>query len=237
MRIKSKFQEQELLTPQKAEISVRKHRRAVGCFLTVVILLGCGLSLAQTPVGSVTELVGIGKLSRGNHELDVVIRMAVMLRDKLQTMAKSHLTVTLNGGSKLMLAELSTMIIDEDVSNSGPADASISLLLGHLRARVNLGVAPASKFEVRTPNAVIGARGTQFETAYIEGKPCPGFPTCLRYTEVGVYEGVVEVRNPTNPKAPSVRVSQGYETTVPCDLPPTSAAPLEMSELGAPGYR
>jgi len=30
---------------------------------------------------------------------------------------------------------------------------------------------------------------------------------------------------------------QGYETTVPCELAPSSAAPLGMSELGAPGYR
>ena len=90
---------------------------------------------------------------------------------------------------------------------------------------------------MHTPNAVVAARGTNFETAYIVGKPCPGFPECLRYTDVGVYEGVVEVSNPTNPRAAPVRVTPGYETTVPCELAPSSPAPLGMGELGAPGYR
>jgi len=55
--------------------------------------------------------------------------------------------------------------------------------------------------------------------------------------EVGVHKGVVEVRNPAKPKAPPVRVAQGYETTVPCEMAPSAAAPLGMSELSAPGYR
>ncbi|MGC1969611.1 MAG: FecR family protein [Candidatus Acidiferrales bacterium] len=166
----------------------------------------------------------------------MVIKMAVIARDRLQTMSKSHLTVTLRGGSQLMLAESSTMVID-DVAADARANSTISLMLGHLRAVVYPTMGATGSFEVHTPNAVVGVRGTEFETAYIEGKPCPGFPTCLRYTEVDVYKGVVEVRNPTNPKAPPVRVTQGYETTVPCELAPSSAAPLGMNELETPGYR
>jgi hypothetical protein len=193
-------------------------------------------ALAQEPAGSVTELEGTAKLSRGKQEFNVAIKMAVFVRDRLQTMAKSHLTVALRGGSQLILAESSTMVID-DVAANAHADSAISLMLGHLRAVVYPTMGATPNFEVHTPNAVVGVRGTEFETAYIEGKPCPGFPTCLHYTEVDVYKGVVEVRNPTNPTAPPVRVTQGYETTVPCELAPSSAAPLGMSELGAPGYR
>jgi hypothetical protein len=193
-------------------------------------------ALVQEPVGSVTELEGTAKLLRGKQEFNVAIKMAVIVRDRLQTMPKSHLTVTLRGGSELILAESSTMVID-NLAADARVDSTISLMLGHLRAVVYLAAGAAPNFEVHTPNAVVGARGTEFETAYIEGKPCPGFPTCLRYTEVDVYKGVVEVSNPTNPKAPPVRVMQGYETTVPCEQAPSSAAPLGMSELGAPGYR
>lgn len=207
------------------------------------ILLALGLSaafqrpaLAQQSVGAVTELEGTARLSRGTHEFEVALKMAVIARDRIQTMSKSHLTVTLDGGSQLMLAESSTMVID-DVAAGARANSSISLKLGHLRAVVYPTLGATPNFEVHTPNAVVGVRGTEFETAYIEGKPCPGFPTCLRYTEVGVYKGVVEVRNPANPKAPPVRVTQGYETTVPCEMAPSSAAPLGMSELSAPGYR
>jgi FecR protein len=187
---------------------------------------------AEEPLGSVTELEGTAKLFRGKQEFNVVLKMPVVVRDRLQTMSKSHLTVTLRGGSQLILAELSTMVID-DLAAGARSNTTISLMLGHLRAVVYR----SPNFEVHTPNAIVGVRGTEFETAYIEGKPCPGFPTCLRYTEVGVYKGVVEVRNAANPKAPPVRVTQGYETTVPCEMAPSSAAPLGMSELGAPGYR
>jgi hypothetical protein len=83
---------------------------------------------------------------------------------------------------------------------------------------------------------VVGVRGTDFTTKYVAGKPCPGFPQCLRYTDVGVYKGIVEVSNPTNPKAAAVRVSSGYETTVPCELPPAKPGPLGMGDLTAPGY-
>jgi hypothetical protein len=91
-------------------------------------------------------------------------------------------------------------------------------------------------FEVHTPNAVVSVRGTDFDTEYIEGKPCPGFPQCLRYTDIGVYKGIVEVRNPTSLKSISVRVTAGYETTVPCELPPANPAPLGIGDLTAPGY-
>jgi len=193
-------------------------------------------ALAQESVGSVTELEGTAELFRAKQEFNVAIKMPVIARDKLQTMAKSSLTVTLLGGSQLRLAELSTMVID-DAAADARSNTTISLMLGHLRAVVHTAVGAPPHFEVHTPNAIVGVRGTEFRTAYIEGKPCPGFPTCLHYTEVGVFKGVVEVRNPTNPKAAPVRVTEGYETTVPCDLPPSSAAPLGMNELGAPGYR
>src|SRR5882672_410287 len=92
-------------------------------------------ALAQEPVGSVTELEGTAKLLRGKQEFNVAIKMAVIVRDKLQTMSKSHLTVTLRGGSQLILAESSTMVVD-DLATSARSDSSISLKLGHLRAVV-----------------------------------------------------------------------------------------------------
>jgi hypothetical protein len=51
-----------------------------------------------------------------------------------------------------------------------------------------------------------------------------------------VSEGIVEVTNPTNPSAPAVTVEAGYETTVPCEEPPTSPGPLGIGEMGGPGY-
>ena len=221
------------------QIGARARRKALFLLLIIfwptLIYLEERTASALANAGIVTELEGVAKLTRQNKELDVMLRMAVLLRDRLRTMSRSHLTVTLNGGSKLILAESSTMIVD-DTGDDPSSRAAVSLMLGHLRAVVRPIGKSQRNFEVHTPNAVIGVRGTEFETAYISGKPCPGFPSCLRYTEVDVYEGVVEVRNPLNPAAAPVIVRHGYSTTVACELAPSSAAPIGMNELGAPGY-
>lgn len=153
--------------------------------LQILLALGLlaatqGPAFGQQSVGAVADLEGTARLSRGTQEFEVALKMAVIARDRIQTMSKSHLTVTLDGGSQLMLEESSTMVID-DVVASALSNSSISLKLGHLRAVVYPTLSATPNFEVHTPNAVVGVRGTEFETAYIEGKPCPGFPTCLRY--------------------------------------------------------
>lgn len=179
------------------------------------------------------------QLERAGISLPLTVGITVDVGDKMTTGAKAHATVLLRDGSKLMLGESCSIVVDGLVLAAGtPSHSSILLLGGHLRSVVTAALLSATpNFEIHTPNAIVGVRGTNFETAYIEGKPCPGFPSCLRYTDVGVSEGVVEVSNPTNPSAPSVRVAAGYETTVPCEQPPTPPGPLGMGELGAPGYR
>jgi hypothetical protein len=114
-------------------------------------------------------------------------------------------------------------------------EASISLWEGHLRAIVNVISGGAPNFQVHTPNAIAAVRGTEFETAYIKDRPCPEDRTCMRYTTVEVFHGVVAVANSTNP-AQTIQVNEGYETTVACESPATSPAPLGMKEMGAPGY-
>ena len=66
--------------------------------LLLILSMEC-LAIALEPVGLVTELEGTAKLSRGNQQFNVIIKMPVIVRDRLQTMSKSHLTVTLHGGS------------------------------------------------------------------------------------------------------------------------------------------
>src|SRR5208282_1539601 len=89
-------------------------------------------------------------------------------------------------------------------------------------------------FEIHTPNAVTAVRGTDFDTTYIEGRARPGYEGCQRYTDVRVREGVVAVSNLANP-GEVVEVTAGYETTVPCLLPPLNAGPLGIAGAIGPG--
>lgn len=49
-----------------------------------------------------------------------------------------------------------------------------------------------------------------------------------------VREGVVAISNPSTPAA-AVEVYPGYETTVPCLLPPLNAGPIGITGAAAPG--
>jgi hypothetical protein len=208
--------------------------------LTLILALPLTGEAAEIRAGSVTDIQGSAKLERNGRSSALAVAISIMIGDKIATASKSSLTVGLIDGSKLTLSESSSIVIDQSVVDpaiAGLADTFfVKLFRGTLQSIVTPKTGSARQFEVHTPNAVVGVRGTDFKTEYIEGKPCPGFPQCLRYTDVGVYKGIVEVSNPTSPKPVTVRVTSGYETTVPCELPPASPGPLGMGDMTAPGY-
>jgi hypothetical protein len=204
--------------------------------LTLTLTSRCATTFAQDTVGEVTSVTGVAKLDRGGNEIDLAPLMPVEIRDRLSTTPKAELTVTFRDGSGLILSESSSYTVDRySMTATMRGQASIGLWAGHLRSIVNFGAGGVPDFEVHTPNAITAVRGTEFETAYIAGRPCPEDRSCLRYTTVGVFHGVVAVANISNP-AQAVQVTEGYETTVACEAPATSPAPLGMEEMGAPGY-
>ena len=168
--------------------------------LTFTLISRCATAFAQAPVGEVTSITGIAKLVRGGSELNLAPSMPVEVRDRLSTAPEAKLTVTFSDGSKLTLSESSSYTIDRyEMATTARRQAEIELWAGHLRAIVNLGAGGVPDFEVHTPNAISAVRGTEFETAFIEGRPCPEDRSCMRYTTVGVFHGVVAVANISNP--------------------------------------
>jgi hypothetical protein len=199
------------------------------------LILACLVTNAEAQVGAgiIKELHGTANVQRNGHEIAAMPAMPILVGDKLTTSGQSKVTIELADGSQLIISEATAVVIDRTITSA--VDSRIDLFKGELRSIVH-AAAKVPGFEVHTPNAVASVRGTDFETEYIEGKPCPGFPQCLRYTDIGVYKGIVEVHNPTSLKSISVQVTAGYETTVPCELPPANPAPLGIGDLTAPGY-
>jgi ferric-dicitrate binding protein FerR (iron transport regulator) len=194
---------------------------------------------AQNSVGVVSAIDGEAELVRSGQTLKVMLAMPVESNDRLVTGSDGRLTVTFGDKSSLVLGASTTIVINPGVVGGSSGISRVGLLGGRLHAIVDASLRSSAgrSFEVRTPNAVVGVRGTEFKVAYIAGTPCPGFPDCLRYTDVGVYRGRVEVSNPLNPKAAPVLAAAGYETTVPCEEPPATPSPLGMSEMLSPAYR
>jgi hypothetical protein len=220
------------LTPE-----LRRSRSLV--FLVGLLLLAVSVANSDEPVGSIQELRGTARVYRAAKAISAAVGIFVMLGDRIETLADSELTLILRGGTRLTLGEESTMIIDRHlVKNETHIQSTVRLLLGKLRSWVNdTGGGGSVNFEIHTPNGVAAARGTDFEVNFIEGKPCPADPSCLRYTTVGVYQGVVVVTNPTGPAGSlPVTVTAGYQTTIPCESPPTPPSRWGAEELRAPGY-
>jgi hypothetical protein len=189
-------------------------------------------------VGIISEIEGVVTLVHHGRSTQLKSGMAVENDDKLATGRGARVTISFGDKSTLTLGESATIVVNEGMTAADSGISRVGLLGGHLHTIFNAGLRGlGTGFEVRTPNAIIGVRGTEFKTAYITGTPCPGFPNCTRYTDVGVIKGRVEVRNPLNPKAAPVIADAGFETTVPCEEPPAAPSPLGMDQMLTPGYK
>lgn len=200
--------------------------------LVLVAMLLSAAAHAQTVVGSITELTGSAQITRAGATSPVTSAMPVDLHDSLTTAADSHLTVRLNDGSTLSLSEMSTLVINEQVI--GPSgvrqSTKVGLLTGRLYAAVSSAISGsgAPTFQVNTPNAIAGVRGTRFNVSYASASPvCGDRPS----SDVGVLDGEVGVSN-ANGAGGGVLVSPGYETVVCAGEPPLPPGPLGLAGDG-----
>src|SRR5215469_506487 len=213
---------------QVRHISKRKFHWAAWILAQIFLLNIAGSAArAQNTVGTVSELTGTAHVERGGSTQAVTSGMQVELKDKFTTDAGSHLTITLSDNSKLDLAEQSSLVIDEQaIGATGPQTTKVSLLGGHLESLVTKalrGTAPS--FEVKTPNAIAGVRGTRFGVGFQPASPvCGNAPT----SDVAVADGTVEVANRAAPGI-GIPVEGGYETVVCAGRPPLPPGPLGIA--------
>ncbi len=186
---------------------------------------------AQNVVGSVTRMSGSAQVLRAGATLNAAPGMALQLHDRVTTSAGADLTITLADGSTLELGESAVLVIDESVVAGGArASTKVSLFGGTLSSIVTAALRGATpNFEVHTPNATAGVRGTSFTTKYSSAESRPGYSDCNQFTDVAVDDGAVAV---TNVGGVTVEVDAGYETTVPCLGTPLTPGPIGLTGAG-----
>lgn len=199
--------------------------------------LSCGWiahAQAQSTAGSVTALDGTASLQRADNRLEVAVGTAVDIGDRITVSSGGHLTIALTGDSVLEAGSTSVLVVDEQLLGPGGAAAStkISLFAGILRSIVK-GTSSGNppNFQVHTPNAIISARGTKYDSAYSDGVRRFGFGACTRFTDVKTYDGRVGAQNAALPSSEETLVEAGYETTIPCESPPLGPGPLGMTGI------
>lgn len=210
----------------------RDRRRLRDSTLAAVLLLIGSLTLmisnpafAQTAAGTFSTVSGQVQIQRAGTTIGATSGVGVNVGDRIVTGVGGHAVILLNDQSRLEIGPASGISLDEFTVTGGAPSTRVSLLAGVLRSQVNSATA---NYQVRTPNAVAVVRGTKIDTAYTENVIRPGYQGCQRYTDVSVYQGTVNLAQPTNPNT-GEDVKAGYEATLPCDKPPTSAGPLAMT--------
>ena len=191
---------------------------------------------AQTVAGSISAISGTATITRGSATIPAAYGTRIEVGDRIVTAAASSLTVTLSDGSQIEVTDSSTLTMDENTLNASGLRAStkLSLLNGLVRSLVRTTPGTPPNFEVHTPNAVASARGTFYDVDHETGVHDEHYKNCTEFTHVSVFQGTVEVYNPTNPSSPTVEVNEGQKVTVPCGGAPIFGTP--PLAMGIPSY-
>lgn len=144
--------------------------------MLLTALPALGGSPADQTAGEVKAL--IPNASRNSQPL--VVRDTLQWKDLLTTNTKGRLRAQLTDGSILSLGSNGQLQVLQHDANS--QQTALQLDYGKLRNQVVKITQPGGKYEVRTPNAVIGVIGTDFYVAYANNR-----------TTVICYEGIVTV--------------------------------------------
>jgi FecR protein len=198
--------------------------------MSALLLLLSGPALAQTAAGSFQSVAGQVQIQRtGGATIGAAAGVGVNVGDRIITGPNGHAVIILNDQSRLELGPASSITLDQYTISGGTTSTRISLFSGVMRSLVNASQGgAAADYQVHTPNAVAAVRGTKFDTAYSENVIRPGYQGCEKYTDVSVYQGTVNLAPVATPNG-GKDIHAGYESTLPCDKPPSDGGPLSMT--------
>lgn len=152
----------------------RTSRRLAQSVCALALVSGAGLAaapaFAQTPIGGATmiqnEVLGhtggaIGKLRRGDN----------VFKDQLvQTARESRAKFVFLDETNMAVGPESIVRLDEFVYNGNGAASRVTINATKGAFRFFSGNSPSNAYQVRTPQAVIGVRGTTYDVRIINGQ-------------------------------------------------------------------
>lgn len=203
--------------------------RATGRVAIAVILaavLGSRAAESAEPVGSVVAVEGRAEVQHAGGTTFVVLSAGddLALGDQIRTLADSKVRLLFRDESVITLAAGSQLSVDEQVAGVEAAASRFSLLVGAVRAIVTERYSkPGARFEMETPTAVAGVRGTGFIASHDAAVD--------ETTVVGLFDTTL-VRSKTDPRAVhEVRLGPGEATTVRRGAFPHRPSPMPESVL------
>jgi hypothetical protein len=205
-------------------ISAKRITVVVLCVLLADLPVLAGPAPADQRAGQIDALIPAAT----RNDATVKAKDDVDWNDLLKTAKSGRVRASLIDGSILSVGSNSQLrVVQHDAASQ---QTSLEIGYGKLRSQVQKITKEGGKFEVKTPNAVIGAIGTDFYVAYLGHK-----------TTVICYKGSVSVtplgnvqilRNSgqTNSTSNSITVNEGQMVVVSNVLPPPSDTPPNVQQ-------
>ena len=123
-------------------------------------------TILAAAVGQFTSVIGDVAQTRAGVALKPAVKASVESTDIIITGDKSAASIFFNDESALTLAPNSKLEVKDLSITDGTRKGLFNLTMGKLTANVRKFVGGKNTFEVRTPNAVAGVRGTGFEVVF-----------------------------------------------------------------------
>lgn len=188
--------------------------------LFIVIQLALPLPIFAETIGKFADIRGDVTLEREKAKSKPNVNDNVKTKDFVTTGNLSRARLLLTDDSLLNIGHNSKVEITEYLLEKNKRQSIVSLRTGALHTKVEKFLDPDSKFEVRTPTAVAGARGTEWLTVVTDN---PG-------TTIYAISQSVSVFNPAFPTQ-VVTVTAGNFTTVLAGAIPTVPVPFSAAAL------
>jgi ferric-dicitrate binding protein FerR (iron transport regulator) len=144
--------------------------RRVRISIALALLLAApGIALGAD-VGAIASVTGHAEVGRSGQWTPATAGMGVQLGDELRT-KDGRMRVVFQDDSTLNLAENTTLVVDDQVFQ--PEQSTFKSLMKVIRGKVRATVGsvyqkPGATYEIETPTAVAGVRGTTFLVSYDE---------------------------------------------------------------------
>ena len=177
-----------------------------------IFLLSSPLQAQFQPSGVVKLVDGYGIIIRNGSEIKIQKKETIIKNgDLIRTNVSGKIILTLLGGDDVFIASDTEIKFKENKKKIGLSNViNRNLTLkGRLLAKIRKNL--ARPIQIRTPNAIVAVKGTEFVTEFIQG-----------ITNVGTIKGLVSMTSIVNNK--SVELKEGAMSSVNVDgtvMPPS----------------
>ena len=193
-----------------------------------ILLLSSTLQAQFQPSGVVKLVDGYGIIIRNGSEIKIQKTETIIKNgDLIRTNVSGKIILTLLGGDDVFIAPDTEIKFKENKKKKGLSNViNRNLTLkGRLLAKIRKNL--ARPIQIRTPNAIVAVKGTEFVTEFIQG-----------ITNVGTIKGLVSMTSIVNNK--SVELKEGTMSSVNIEgtvMPPSEFSGELMQDFGFAGEK